>query len=78
MIEHQEMTLQTTQRRTLWSETLVEMLYDAVESDWSGYALREILIELHHKGYKLDKVAKMVNKKYGREAAARLLAKIRK
>ena len=78
MLEQQTMTLQTTQRRTLWSETLVEMLYDAVESDWSGNALREILVELHHKGYRLDKVAKMVDKKYGKEAVVRLLGKIKK
>lgn len=70
-------TLQTTERRTLWSETLVEMLYDAVEYDWSSNALREILIELYHKGYKLDKVAKMVNKKFGKEAVAKLLDRIK-
>ena len=78
MIKQQEITLQTTQRRTLWSETLVEMLYDAVEYDWSGNALREVLIELHHKGYRLDKVAKMVNKKFGQDATVRLLSKIKK
>ena len=77
MTRKDEDTLQTTNLRTLWSETLIEMLYDAVQYDWSANALREILVELQRKGYKMDRVVKKINKKFGVEASARLLEKIK-
>ena len=77
MTRKDEDTLQTTNLRTLWSETLIEMLYDAVQYDWSANALREILVELQRKGYKIDRVVKKINKKFGVEASARLLEKIK-
>lgn len=69
--------LQTTGLRSLWSETLIEMLYEAVEHDWSANATREILYELQLKGYKLDKVIKKVDSKFGKEACSRLLEKVK-
>lgn len=77
MTKNEEDTLRSTNLRTLWSETLIEMLYEAVQYDWSANALREILVELHHKGYKMERVVKKINKKFGKEASARLLKKIK-
>ena len=76
MITQEVNTSQTTEKRTLWSETLLDMLYDAIEYDWSGNAVREILFELHQKGYKITRVVKKIDKKLGKEACARLLQKI--
>ena len=70
-------TLQTTDLTTLWSETLIEMLHDAVQNDWSANALGEILFELHQKGYKVNRVVRKIEKRYGKEAAAKLLEKIK-
>lgn len=68
--------MQTTDLTTLWSGTLIEMLHDAVQNDWSANALGEILFELYQKGYKVNRVVSKIEKKYGREAAAKLLDKI--
>lgn len=76
MTEKEEDRLQTTDLTTLWSDTLIEMLNDAVQNDWSTNALMEILLELHQKGYKVDRVVRKVEKKYGQEAAAKLKEKI--
>ena len=76
MTKKEEDTLQTTDLTTLWSDTLLEMLNDAVQNDWSTNALMEILMELHNKGYKLGRVVRKIEKKYGQEAAAKLKEKI--
>lgn len=72
----EENSVQTT-LRTLWSETLFEMLCEAVENDLSANAVREILKELIHKGYKLNRIAREVEKRAGKEGKKRLLSKIR-
>jgi len=72
-----EDTIHTTDLGTLWSETLFEMLNDAVQNDWSLNAVTEILKELHSKGYRIERVVRKIKKKYGDEAASRLLAKIK-
>lgn len=77
MSKSEEDTLQSTDLTTLWSETLLEMLNDAVQNDWSTNALMEILLELQQKGYKLSRVVKKIEKKYGQQAAARLREKLR-
>ena len=78
MAINEEDTLQTTDLKTLWSETLLELLYDAVQYNWSANALREILFELHQKGYKLGRVVRKVDEKLGNEAATRFLERIKK
>jgi|GEM_PF-2863654 len=70
-------TAQTTDLGTLWSETLLEMLNDAVRNNWSNNALLEILKELRNKGYKIDRVARKLRKRFGQEAADRLLNKLK-
>lgn len=59
--------------QTLWSETLVEMLYDAIQHEWSNNALRIIIKELYNKGYNQDRLMKMIDKKFGKEACLKVI-----
>lgn len=61
--------LENTDLRTLWSDTLIGMLSDAIEYNWSRNAIREILKELYRKGYKSKQLIRMVKKKFGSEVA---------
>lgn len=61
-----------TDLRTLWSETLVDLLHDAVNENWSEKAIRDIIKELYNKGYKTEQLIAMLDKKIGPEAADRL------
>lgn len=64
-----EKILETTDIRTLWSETLLELLQDAVENQWSAHAIREIVRELQRKGYSQNRLIKLVKKKFDPETA---------
>lgn len=59
--------------RTLWSETMVEMLYDAIQHEWSNNALRVIIKELYNKGYNQDRLMNMVEKKFGKKACLKVI-----
>ena len=61
-----------TDLRTLWSDTLVELLCDAVKGEWSDKAIKEIIKELYTKGYKTERLMTILDKKLGAEAATRL------
>lgn len=67
-----EEKLLTTDMRTLWTETLVELLNDAVKEGWSDKAIKEIVKELYNKGYKTEQLMIMLDKKIGPDAANRL------
>ena len=64
-----EEELLKTDLRTLWSETLVELLHDAVKEKWSDKAIKEIIKELYNKGYKTEQLMALLDKKIGPEAA---------
>lgn len=64
-----EKILETTDIRTLWTETLLELLQDAIENQWSDHAIREIVRELQRKGYSQNRLIKTVKKKFGLETA---------
>lgn len=67
-----EAKLANTNLRTLWSETLVELLYEAVQNGWSDKALKEIIDELYNKGYKTEQLIQMLEKKLGPGAAKKM------
>jgi len=71
-IDINEDTLLKTDLRTLWSETLIELLHDAVKEDWSEKAIKDIIKELYNKGYKTEQLMVMLDKKIGPEAATKL------
>ena len=78
MTNKTEDILEKTDLRTLWSDTLVGMLSDAIQYNWSDNALREILKELYRKDYKPKQLVRMVEKKFGAEGALRLRTVIEK
>jgi len=61
-----------TDLRTLWSDTLIELLCDAVKGKWSDKAIKEIIKELNNKGYKMERLMIILDKNLGSEAATRL------
>ncbi len=71
-----ERTGDTTNRfafQTLWSETLVKTLFDAIEYEWSNNTLRVIIKELSRKSFKHDNLLHMVEDKFGKPAALKII-----
>lgn len=61
-----------TDLRTLWSETLIELLLDAVKEGWSDHVIKDIVKELYNKGYKPERLMKLLEQKLGPDAATKL------
>ena len=59
--------------RIVESETLVKTLLDAIEYEWSTNALEVIIKELSKKGYKYEKLLHMIEKKFGKPAALKII-----
>jgi hypothetical protein len=78
MTEKTEDILEKTDLKTLWTDTLFELLHDALKNNWSNNALRQIFKELKSKGYKPEKVIQNVKKRYGDDVAEKLYKKIKK
>ena len=58
--------------KTMWSETLLEALYVAMEKKASDSKVREILKDLKSKGYTREYLVEKVEKKVGPKAGADL------
>jgi hypothetical protein len=71
-IDINEDALLKTDLRTLWSETLIELLHDAVKGNWSDKAIKDIISELYNKGYKTEQLMVMLDRKIGPDAATKL------
>lgn len=65
-------SLAKTDLRTLWSETLIELLLDAVKEEWSDHIVQDIVKELYNKGYKTEQLIKLLEKKLGPDAATKM------
>ena len=65
-------TNDTTIKKTLWSETLLDILYDALEKNRPDYVLLEILTDLRGKGFKKQYLIKKIEKNCGEQAVRRL------
>ena len=61
-----------TDLRTLWSETLVELLVDAANDNWSDQIIQEVVKELYNKGYKAEQLMKLLEKKLGPDAPKKM------
>lgn len=61
-----------TEVKTMWSETLLETLYVAMEKNKGNGVVVPILKDLKEKGYEKDYLIEKVGKKVGPAAAARL------
>lgn len=67
MTEKDEATV--TEVKTMWTETLLEALYVALEKKASDAKIRGILSDLKQKGYQRDYLIEKVTKKIGPNAA---------
>jgi hypothetical protein len=63
-----------TTAKTLWSETILEVLYLALKYDKPDKDIREILELVKTKGGKPEYIIQKVNQKLGEEAASRVEA----
>lgn len=68
-----EDTTKTT-AKTLWTETILEILYESLRKNSSDDSIREVLIEVRGKGYKPGYIVDKVRKKVDEQAAARVKA----
>lgn len=61
-----------TQPKTLWSETLFDLLLDAVRRQKGDASIKEILRDLKRRGYKAEYVLAKVERELGREGLSRI------
>ena len=61
-----------TQAKTLWSETILEILYEALRKERKDGEIRELLKEVRAKGFKRDYILDRVKKKIGPAAEIRV------
>jgi hypothetical protein len=72
-------TTQTTVRKTLWSETLIEILVDSLEKNQSDKKVKKILKELKLRKFKAKYITKKIRQAVGEMQANRvkkIIAKI--
>ena len=79
MSKEDELTQQTeTVAKTLWSETLIEMLIVALTKKKSDQQIIEILKELQEKEFKKDYIVNKVDRSMGEIEARRVRALLSK
>lgn len=66
-----EDTTKTT-AKTLWTETLLEILYETLRKNASDSELQKVLGECKTKGFKRSYILEKVEKKVGAAAASRV------
>ncbi len=52
-----------TTAKTLWTETILEVLYQSLKSNKSDTKIREVLTEIRLKGFKPDEIIDKVEKR---------------
>lgn len=62
----------TTIPKTLWSETLIEILIDSLKKNRPDKEIKNILMELRIKGFKSGYVTRKVEKELGKDAVRRI------
>lgn len=67
-----------TTAKTLWTETILEILYETLRKEKSDASLREILREVLEKGYKPHYIIDKVRKKVDDRAASRVQLLLKK
>ena len=72
MADKEDTTTTVTEVKTMWSETLLESLYVAMQKKVSDAKVLEILRDLKSKGYSRDYLIEKVEKKVGPNAADQL------
>jgi hypothetical protein len=61
-----------TTAKTLWTETILEILYETLRKNKDDASVRKILAEVQSKGFRRDYIVEKVGKKVGAQAANRV------
>ena len=70
MVEDDDTSLTTA--KTLWSETILEILYQSLKLNKPDNAIREVLTEVRQKGFKPGYIIEKVEKKVDKKASIRV------
>jgi len=76
-MDDQDATSLTT-AKTLWTETILEILYQTLKDKKPDNAVIEVLKEVRQKGFKTEQLIQKVEKKVDKQAALRVRAMLQK
>ena len=77
MNEEEEDTTKTT-AKTLWTETVLEILYESLRKHRDDDNIRDVLREVRQKGYKPEYIINKVGSKVDKQAAERVRGLMKK
>ena len=77
MADNEDMTDMTV-AKTLWTETILEILYEALRKGKDDATLIEVLKEVRMKGHKPGEIVDRVDRKVDKQAALRVKALLQK
>lgn len=72
MSDHKGDDTTRTTAKTLWSETILEILYESLKANKSDSQISDVLREVQSKGFKREYIVEKVEKKVGDRAAMRV------
>ena len=61
-----------TTAKTLWTETILEILYQSLKVNKPDAVIRDVLKEVRQKGFKPDEIVQKVEKYVDRQASVRV------
>lgn len=76
-MDDQDATSLTT-AKTLWTETILEILYQTLKDKKPDNSVIEVLKEVRQKGFKTEQLVEKVEKKVDKQAALRVRALLQK
>ena len=76
-MDEDEDTTKTT-AKTLWTETILEILYESLRKNRPDNTVREVLVEVRGKGFRPEYIIDKVKQKVDAGAAARVKDMMRK
>ncbi len=76
-MDDQDATSLTT-AKTLWTETILEILYQTLKDKKPDNAVIEVLKEVRQKGFKTEQLIQKVEKKVDKQAALHVRALLQK
>ena len=77
MTDNEDMTDMTV-AKTLWTETILEILYETLRKGKDDATVSEVLKEVRMKGYKPGEIVDQVDRKVDKQAALRVKALLQK
>ena len=67
-----------TTAKTLWTETILEILYQSQQDNKPDAAIRDVLKEVVQKGFKQEEIIQKVEKKLDKRASIRVRGLLQK